>query len=55
MTILHPLPPQPELNIPALERSLELSSLTNSYKLYWFAALIEEINNCSAVILYESF
>lgn len=48
--LLHPLPKQPHLNIPALERSLELSSLTNSYKLYWFAALLDEINRCSAEI-----
>ena len=53
MINLHPLPPQPDLNIPALERSLELSSLTNSYKLYWFAALLEEINNCSAEITFR--
>ncbi|HPS57659.1 MAG TPA: HNH endonuclease domain-containing protein [Spirochaetota bacterium] len=46
-------PPQPELNIPALERSLELSSLTNSYKLYWFAALLDEINACSAEITFD--
>ena len=46
--ILHPLPPQPELNIAALEQSLDLSNLTNSYKLYWFAALLDEINNYNA-------
>ncbi len=50
---LHPLPPQPELNIQALERTLELSNLTNSYKLYWFAALLDEINACSAEITFR--
>ncbi|PKL18228.1 MAG: hypothetical protein CVV49_07170 [Spirochaetae bacterium HGW-Spirochaetae-5] len=53
MPVLHPLPKQPDLNIPALERSLDLSSLTNSYKLYWFAALLDEINRCSAEISFR--
>ena len=51
---LHPLPPQPELNIPALERSLDLSSLTNSYKLYWFAGLLEEINHQRTEIKFKT-
>jgi len=51
--LFHPLPQQPHLNIPALERSLDLSSLTNSYKLYWFAALLDEINSCSAEITFR--
>ncbi len=52
--LLHPLPPQPELNIPALERSLELSSLTNSYKLYWFAGLLEEIKHQRTEISFRT-
>jgi hypothetical protein len=52
--LFHPLPKQPDLNIPALERSLDLSNLTNSYKLYWFSALLDEINSCSAGISFKS-
>ena len=37
------LPSHPDLNISAFEQMLELKSLTNSYKLYWFAAIFDEI------------
>jgi len=47
-------PPQPDLDIPALERSLELSGLTNSYKLYWFAGLIEEIKHQRTEIKFRT-
>lgn len=37
------LPESETLNIPAFEQMLSLKSLTNSYKLYWFAAVFDEI------------
>ena len=37
------LPPQPEINIHALERTLNISSLTNSYKIFWFDAILDEV------------
>jgi len=40
---LDKLPGNSTLNIQAFEQMLELKMLTNSYKLYWFSALFEEI------------
>ncbi|MCK8826799.1 hypothetical protein MWH25_03440 [Natroniella acetigena] len=37
------LPKQLDLNIQAFENMLQLKRMTNSYKLYWFTALFEEI------------
>ncbi len=51
---LLPLPPQSDLNISALERTLDLSSLTNSYKLYWFAGLLEEIKHQRTEISFRT-
>ena len=37
------LPSEPDLNLSAFEQMLDMKNLTNSYKLYWFAAVFDEI------------
>ena len=39
------LPPGNRVNVSLLERTLKPSNLTNSYKLYWFAAILDEIED----------
>lgn len=48
------LPPEYKLNILALERSLGLKYLTNSYKLYWFCAILDEIEGQNVEIPFRT-
>ncbi len=47
------LPESTNLDISAFEQMLNLKSLTNSYKLYWFAAVFDEIRKGSAEISFK--
>ncbi|NIM13406.1 MAG: HNH endonuclease [Candidatus Aminicenantes bacterium] len=46
------LPESKTLNISAFEQMLSLKNLTNSYKLYWFAAVFDEIRKGNVEITF---
>lgn len=47
------LPESTNLDISAFEQMLNLKSLTNSYKLYWFAAVFDEIRKGNVEISFK--
>ncbi|MEZ7890505.1 MAG: HNH endonuclease domain-containing protein [Candidatus Wallbacteria bacterium] len=51
---MNKLPANEKLNINAFENMLELKYLTNSYKIYWFYSIFEEIKKGDSVLLFKN-
>ena len=44
-------PPVSDLDINSLEQMLNAKNVTNSYKFYWFAAILDKVSECRSATM----